>query len=48
MSHETFSYLPELSAEQLGQQIRSILGRHLVVGIEFSSAPVEASAVRHR
>jgi len=39
MRLETFSYLPELSAGQLAQQIRSILGRHLVVGIEFSSAP---------
>jgi len=39
MRHETFSYLPELSAEQLGQQIGSILGRHLVVGIEFTSTP---------
>jgi len=39
MRHETFSYLPELSAEQLAQQIGSILGRRLVVGIEFSSAP---------
>lgn len=39
MRLETFSYLPELSAEQLAQQVRSILGRHLVVSIEFSSAP---------
>jgi ribulose-bisphosphate carboxylase small chain len=39
MRLETFSYLPELSAEQLAQQIRSILGRHLAVGIEFSGAP---------
>jgi ribulose-bisphosphate carboxylase small chain len=39
MRLETFSYLPEMSAEQLAQQIRSILGQRLVVGIEFSSAP---------
>lgn len=39
MKLETFSYLPELSAEQLGDQIRSILKRGLVVGIEFSEAP---------
>jgi ribulose-bisphosphate carboxylase small chain len=39
MRLETFSYLPGLSAEQLAQQIRSILRRRLVVGIEFSSAP---------
>jgi hypothetical protein len=39
MRLETFSYLPELSSDQLTQQIRSILGRHLVVGIEHTSAP---------
>ncbi len=39
MRLETFSYLPELSSEQLAQQLRSILGRHLVVGIEYTSAP---------
>jgi ribulose bisphosphate carboxylase small subunit len=39
MRLETFSYLPGLSAEQLAQQIRSLLRRRLVVGIEFSSAP---------
>ncbi|HXZ77942.1 MAG TPA: ribulose bisphosphate carboxylase small subunit [Streptosporangiaceae bacterium] len=39
MRLETFSYLPGLSSEQLAQQIRSILGRHLVVGIEYASAP---------
>jgi ribulose-bisphosphate carboxylase small chain len=39
MRLETFSYLPRLSAGQLTQQIRSILGRHLVVGIEYTSAP---------
>ena len=39
MKLETFSYLPELSAGQLAQQVRSILGRRLLVGIEFSSAP---------
>jgi ribulose-bisphosphate carboxylase small chain len=39
MRFETFSYLPELSGEQLAQQVRSILGRHLVVGIEYTAAP---------
>ncbi len=39
MKLETFSYLPELSTEQLAQQIRSILGRHLVVAIEYTNAP---------
>jgi ribulose-bisphosphate carboxylase small chain len=39
MRLETFSYLPELSGEQLAQQVRSILSRHLVVGIEYTSAP---------
>lgn len=39
MRLETFSYLPRLSAEQLARQIRSILGQHLAVGIEFSSGP---------
>jgi ribulose-bisphosphate carboxylase small chain len=39
MRFETFSYLPEMSGEQLAQQVRSILGRHLVVGIEYSTAP---------
>ena len=34
MRLETFSYLPKLSAGQLARQIRSILGRRLVVGIE--------------
>jgi ribulose-bisphosphate carboxylase small chain len=39
MRLETFSYLPELSGEQLAQQVRSILGRRLVVGIEYTTAP---------
>ena len=39
MMLETFSYLPALSAEQLDKQIRSILARRLVVGIEFTSSP---------
>ncbi len=39
MKLETFSYLPELTAEQLDRQISSILARNLVVGIEFSAAP---------
>jgi ribulose-bisphosphate carboxylase small chain len=39
MRLETFSYLPEFSREQLAQQVRSILGRRLVVGIEYTKAP---------
>jgi ribulose-bisphosphate carboxylase small chain len=39
MKLETFSYLPELSREQLAQQVSSILGRQLAVGIEYTSAP---------
>jgi ribulose-bisphosphate carboxylase small chain len=39
MRFETFSYLPELSSEQLAKQVRSILGRHLVVGVEYATAP---------
>src|ERR1022692_2353678 len=39
MRLETFSYLPELSAVQIADQIRSIVGQGLVVGIEFSAAP---------
>jgi ribulose-bisphosphate carboxylase small chain len=39
MKLETFSYLPELSAKQIGDQIRSILAQGLVIGIEFSVAP---------
>jgi len=39
MKLETFSYLPELSADQLAGQIRSIVAQGLVVGIEFSAAP---------
>jgi ribulose-bisphosphate carboxylase small chain len=39
MRLQTFAYLPELSAGQLAWQVRSILGRRLVVGIEFTSTP---------
>jgi ribulose-bisphosphate carboxylase small chain len=39
MRLETFSYLPTLSAGQLTEQISSILGRHLVVGIEYTTTP---------
>lgn len=39
MKLETFSYLPELTAEQLKRQISAIVSRNLVVGIEFSTAP---------
>jgi ribulose-bisphosphate carboxylase small chain len=39
MRLETFSYLPALSGEQLERQIRAILDRGLVVGIEYTTAP---------
>jgi len=39
MKLETFSYLPELTAEQLERQIAAIVDRNLVVGIEYSTAP---------
>lgn len=39
MRLETFSYLPELSADEIEAQVRSILDRGLVVGIEHSPAP---------
>jgi ribulose-bisphosphate carboxylase small chain len=39
MMLETFSYLPDLSAAQLAEQVRAILSRHLVVGIEYTVAP---------
>ena len=39
MRLETFSYLPALSSEQLERQVRSILDRGLVVGIEYTTTP---------
>jgi ribulose-bisphosphate carboxylase small chain len=39
MRFETFSYLPRMDSGQLEQQIRSILARQLVVGIEYCAAP---------
>ena len=36
MRLETFSYLPELSAEEIAAQVRSILDRNLVVAIEHT------------
>ena len=39
MRLETFSYLPELSADQLTRSDPLDLARRLVVGIEFSAAP---------
>lgn len=39
MKLETFSYLPALSDDELTWQIRSILDRGLVVGIEYTAAP---------
>ena len=39
MMLETFSYLPEMSAAQLTEQVRSILSRHLMVGIEYTARP---------
>lgn len=39
MRLETFSYLPALSAGQIESQVRAILDRGLVVGIEHTTAP---------
>jgi len=39
MMLETFSYLPDLSEAQLADEVRSILDRQLVVGIEYTTAP---------
>lgn len=39
MKLETFSYLPELTGEQLTSQVGAILDRGLVVGIEYTTAP---------
>ena len=39
MRYETFSYLPELSGEEIAAQIRSILDRRLVVAIEHTLEP---------
>jgi ribulose-bisphosphate carboxylase small chain len=36
MRLETFSYLPELSSDEIEAQVRSILARGLVVAIEHS------------
>jgi ribulose-bisphosphate carboxylase small chain len=39
MRLETFSYLPELTADELSAEIRSIVARGLVVGIEYTASP---------
>ncbi len=39
MKLETFSYLPKLSTVEVEQQVCSILGRRLMVGIEFTTVP---------
>ncbi len=39
MRLETFSYLPELSEQEVAAQVRSILERGLVVGIEHTEQP---------
>ena len=36
---ETFSYLPPLTDEEVGLQVRSILGRGLVAAIEHAADP---------
>jgi ribulose-bisphosphate carboxylase small chain len=36
---ETFSYLPAFTAAEVEAQIRSILGRGLVVGLEHTTEP---------
>jgi ribulose-bisphosphate carboxylase small chain len=39
MKHETFSYLPEFTEQQVEAQIRSILDRGLVVALEYTDEP---------
>lgn len=39
MKLETFSYLPELTDDEVGAQIRSILDRGLVVALEYTDEP---------
>jgi ribulose-bisphosphate carboxylase small chain len=39
MRHETFSYLPALTSDEVEAQIRSVLERGLVVGIEYTRKP---------
>lgn len=39
MKLETFSYLPGFTAAEIAAQVRSIVERSLVVGIEFTSEP---------
>jgi ribulose-bisphosphate carboxylase small chain len=39
MRLETFSYLPELTDDELAAEIRSIVARGLVVGIEYTGTP---------
>jgi ribulose-bisphosphate carboxylase small chain len=36
---ETFSYLPELTPDEVAAQLRSVLDRGLVVGIEYTDRP---------
>jgi ribulose-bisphosphate carboxylase small chain len=39
MRLETFSYLPQLTDDELAAEIRSIVARRLVVGIEYTVTP---------
>jgi ribulose-bisphosphate carboxylase small chain len=39
MKLETFSYLPELTDDEVAAQIRSILARGLVVALEYTDEP---------
>jgi ribulose-bisphosphate carboxylase small chain len=39
MRLETFSYLPALSGGELERQVRAILNRGFMVGIEYTTAP---------
>jgi ribulose-bisphosphate carboxylase small chain len=36
---ETFSYLPELRADEIAAQVEHVLDRGLVVGVEYTSDP---------
>jgi ribulose-bisphosphate carboxylase small chain len=39
MRLETFSYLPQLTSDEVEAQVRSVLERGLVVGIEYTDRP---------
>jgi ribulose bisphosphate carboxylase small subunit len=45
MRLETFSYLPELTPDEVAAQVRSVLERGVVVGIEYTIAPARTTTI---